>query len=339
MQSTRHADRSPGRGFAAVALAACVLVAGSLWNPEAHAQAFPTKPVKLVVPWPPGAVLDVIARALAGELSTRWSQPVIVENKAGAGSVIGADAVAKSAPDGYTLMVTPINPTVVANRFLYQTLPYDSDRSFAPISLLAQSGQVVVVHPSVAAGSLRELIAMARQQPGKLNYGSWGRGSQPNLIFELLKKRESVEITHVPYKGIAPVLTAAVSGEIQVTTGSAGSVAGLDKAGKLKAIVVAGPQRAPELPNVPTVAEAGFAYAQATVRFGLFAPAGIAPELVDRINRDVVAVLRTPAFTEKQLTAKGYQLVASSPEELAKAVREDVALVGEMIRAANIQPE
>ena len=327
------------RLLAAIALPLAAFLVGTLSVPASWAQAYPAKPVRIIVPWPPGAALDTIVRAMANDLTARWNQPVLVDNRAGAGSTIGAAAAAQASPDGYTLMATPINPTVVASRFMYKALPFDPDRSFAPISLLAQSSQVIVVHPSIPANSLRELIELARRQPQKLNYGSWGDGSQPNLVFELIKKRENVSITHVPYKGIAPVVTAAIAGEIQLTTGSPGTVAGLVKAGKLKPISVAGPRHAPELPGVPTVAESGYPYAQATVRFGLFAPAGTPAAVIERIHRDVVAVLRTPAFTQKYLTANGFQLVASGPDELAAAIREDVALVGEMIRAAGIKPE
>jgi len=310
-----------------------------LVTPLAVAQSFPAKPVKIVVPWPPGAVLDVIVRAMAAELSLRWSQPVVVDNRAGAGSLIGAGAVAQAAPDGYTLMATPINPTLVGNRFTYKNLPFDPDRSFAPISLIAQSSQFVLAHPSLPAANLRELVTLAHRQPGKLNYGSWGEGSQPNLVFELMKKRENIDMTHVPYKGTAPVVTAAVAGEIQLTTGTAGTVAALLRSGKLKALAVAGPERVPDFPEVPTSPEAGFPYVQATVRFGLFAPAGTPAAVVERIHTDTATVLRNPAFAQKHLGANGFQVVASGPQELARAIREDVALVGEMVRAAGIKPE
>ncbi len=305
----------------------------------AIAQIYPARPVRLIVPWPPGAPLDVMARALATELSQRWTQPVVVDNRAGAASIIGAEAVARAPADGYTWMATPINPTLVGNRFLYKVLPYDPDRSFAPISLLAQSSQIVVVHNSVPANSIRDLVALAHQQPGKLNYGSYGSGSQPHLLFELFKKREALDIVHVAYKGIAPLIAAAAAGEVQITAGSAGTVGELVKAGKLKALAVAGPERARELPNVPSAFEAGFPYLQASARFGLFAPAGTPQDVVRRINRDVVTVFGVPVFTEKYVNALGFQKVASTPEALATAIQEEVALVGEMVRAANVQPE
>lgn len=321
-------------------IAALFTVAGMLISmPAAMAQGYPTKPIRNVVPWPPGAPLDVIARALSAEIGKRWGQPVVVENRAGAASIIGAEVVAKAAPDGYTWMVTPINPSVVGNRFLYKTLPFDPDKSFAPVSLLAQSSQLVVVHPSVPANTYQELLALIRQQPGKLNYGSFGLGSQPNMMFELMKKRESMDIAHVAYKGIAPMMTAITAGEVQVTAAGAGSVAALVKGGKLKALLVAGPDRVPDLPNVPTAGEAGFPYMLASARFGLFVTAGTPDAIIRRINQEVVQILGGAEFTEKHLTALGYQRVASTPEAMAAIIRDEVALVGEMARAAGVKPE
>ena len=316
-----------------------LLAALMLASAQAFAQVFPARPVRVVVPWPPGAPLDVMVRAIASELTRGWNQPVIVDNRAGAASIIGADAVAKSPADGYIWMATPINPTLVGNRYLYKSLPYDPDRSFASITLFAQSSQVVVVHASVPVTTVKELVALSRQQPGKLNYGSYGAGSQPHLLFELFKQREKLDITHVPYKGIAPLIVAAAAGEVQITAGSTGSIGELVKAGKLKALAVAGPERARELPGVPTALEAGYPYLQASARFGLFAPAGTPSELIRQIHRDVVAVLSAPGFTEKHIYALGYQRVGSTPEELSSAIREETSLVGEMARAAKVQPE
>lgn len=305
----------------------------------AAAQGFPAKPVRAVVPWPPGAPLDTITRALSAELAQRWGQPVVVDNRAGAASIIGAEHVARSPADGHTWMVTPINPTVVGNRFLYKSLPYDPERSFEPVSLLAESPQVVVVHPAVEARTLSELVALMKQQPGKLNYGSYGDGSQPHLLFELFKKREGVQATHIAYKGIAPLTTAVMAGEVQFTAGGIGTLGSLIRAGKLRPLLVAGPQRIPELPDVPTAAESGQPYMQASARFGLFVPAGTPRGTVLKISEDVREVLSAPAFSAKHLTALGYQLVASTPEQLSKAIADEVLLTAEMIRAADIQPE
>ena len=185
----------------------------------ALAQSFPAKPVRIVVPYPAGGSTDVIARALARELSTLWAQPVVVENISGAGSIIGAEKVATASPDGHTLLLT-IDPTVVHNRFLYKKLPYDPDKSLIPVTMIARSGQFVIVHPSVTANNLRELVELARRTPGKIAYASYGIGTQTHLLFETLGKREGVQFLHVPYKGVAPATAAAVSGEVQASVGS-----------------------------------------------------------------------------------------------------------------------
>jgi tripartite-type tricarboxylate transporter receptor subunit TctC len=311
----------------------------AMFAAPAWPQTYPAKPIRNVVPWPAGGPLDTIARALSNELSRRWGQPIVVENRAGAASVIGAELVAKAAPDGYTWMVTPINPTVVGNRYLYKSLPFDPDRGFAPVSLLAQSSQLVVVHASVPANTFAELLALLKQQPGKLNYGSFGQGSQPHMMFELMKKRESIDLTHVAYKGIPPLMSAIAAGEVQITSAGIGSAAGLIKAGKLKALLVAGPERVAELPQLPTGTEAGHAYMQASARFGLFVTGGTPAEIIRRVRDESAAVLAAPEFNDKYLTALGYQRVASTPEAMAAAIREEVTLVGEMARAAEIKPE
>jgi len=185
----------------------------------ALAQSFPAKPVRIVVPYPAGGSTDVIARALARELSTLWAQPVVVENISGAGSIIGAEKVATASPDGHTLLLT-IDPTVVHNRFLYKKLPYDPDKSLIPVTMIARSGQFVIVHPSVTANNLRELVELARRTPGKIAYASYGIGTQTHLLFETLGKREGVQFLHVPYKGVAPATAAAVSGEVQASVQS-----------------------------------------------------------------------------------------------------------------------
>jgi len=321
------------------ALAATLLGLSFIAPTPTSAQAFPVKPIRNVVPWPPGAPLDTITRALSNELSKRWGQPIVVENRAGAASIIGAELVAKAAPDGYTWMVTPINPTVVGNRYLYKTLPFDPDKAFAPVSLLAQSSQLVVVHASVPANTFGELLALLKQQPGKLNYGSFGTGSQPHLMFELMKKRESLDFTHVAYKGIPPLMSAITAGEVQITSAGIGSAAGLIKSGKLKALLVAGPERVADLPNVPTSTEAGYPYMQASARFGLFVTNGTPGEIIRRIRDETAVVLNGAEFTEKYLTGLGYQRVASTPEAMATAIRDEVTLVGEMARAADVKAE
>jgi len=305
---------------------------------SAAAQTFPARVVRVIVPFPPGGGIDILLRTLAPELTTKWGQPVIVENRAGAGSNIGAEAVAKSAPDGHTLLAT-VNQTFTSNRFLYKSLPYDPERSFAPITLILQSDHFLLAHPSLPAKDVRELVALAKRQPGKLNYGSFGNGSQPHLIYETLNKREGLDLLHVPYKGISPNITALIAGEVQLATGSAAVASELLKSGRVKALAIAGKRRAGQFPNVPTTAEEGYPYLLASIWYGLFAPAGTPPAIVEKIGNDVRAILKTPAFTEKHITGRGLDLVASSAGELAATIKEETATVGEMIRAAGVQPE
>ncbi|MBI4292514.1 MAG: tripartite tricarboxylate transporter substrate binding protein [Betaproteobacteria bacterium] len=315
-----------------------LLTACLLFTVSALAQSFPSQAVRIVVPYAAGGSTDTLARALAKELGTSWGQPVVVENISGADSVIGTSRVAGAAPDGHTLLLT-IDPTVVGNRFLFKKLPYDPDKSLVPITMLARSGIFVVVNPSVPVHNLRELVEMARRSPGKIAYSSVGRGTSAHLILETLAKREGVSFLHIPYKGVAPATTAVVAGEVSISTGSPAANGAMVKAGRVRAIAITAPQRTKLFPDVPTAAEAGYPYVVSWIWFGLFAPGGTSPQVVDRIYRDSTAILKQPEFTEKYLTAFSLDRVANSPSEFAEAIRTHVAEMGEMIKAAGVQPE
>jgi tripartite-type tricarboxylate transporter receptor subunit TctC len=305
----------------------------------AAAQTFPEgRPVRIVVPYPPGGLLDVLARALAAELTAAWAQTVIVDNAPGAGTIIGAEKVAGAPPDGHTLLMTT-DVTVVGNRFMYKKLPYDPDRSLVPITMLAKGAQLVLANPSAPVSNMRELVDAARRQPGKFAYSSYGPGSQPQLLFELLKKREQLDLLHVPYKGVAPALLAATAGEVQFTVASPGVAGQLVKSGKLKALMIASLGRSKLLPEVPTASEAGYPYAISSIWFALFAPAGTSMAIVDRVQRDVTLIARKPEFFETQITARGFELVAGTSGELATAIREEAVRFAEMARAAGLEPE
>lgn len=321
------------------------LVAAALfllvWNSPSVAQPmapFASRPVRIIVPYPPGGGIDVLARALAPELSQLWSQPVLVENVAGAGGILGTDKVATAQGDGHTLLMAT-NPAIVGNRFLYKSLPYDPDRNLTPVTMVLQSGQIAVAHPSLAANTMKELIELARRSPGKLTYSSYGNGSQPHIFFESLAKREGVELLHVPYKGIAPAQTAAVAGEVLLTIASPGQVGAMLKAGRLKALAIGAPVRSRDFPAVPTTAEAGYPYALSSIWYGMFAPATTPAALVERIARDVISIARRPDFTEKQITSRGLDRVADTPAEFAAAIRAEIVSTGEMIKLAGIKPE
>jgi tripartite-type tricarboxylate transporter receptor subunit TctC len=322
--------------FARIFAAALLAIAPCL---AAQAQqSFATRTVRIIVPYPPGGGIDVLARALAPELSQLWGQPVVIDNVAGAGGIIGTEKVASAPGDGHTLLMAT-NPAVVGNRFLYKSLPYDPDRDLAPVIMVLQSGQMAVAHPSLAANTMKELIELARRSPGKIAYSSYGNGSQPHLFFESIAKREGVEFLHVPYKGIAPAQTAAVAGEVMLTIASPGQVGAMVKGGRLKALAIGAASRSREFPAVPTTAEAGFPYALSSIWYGMFAPATTPPALVERIARDVASVVRRPDFAERQITSKGLDLVAGTPAEFAAAIKAEVVTTGEMIRAAGVKSE
>jgi tripartite-type tricarboxylate transporter receptor subunit TctC len=301
-------------------------------------QAFPNKPVTVIVPYAPGGGVDIMIRAVAAELTQKWGKTVIVENKPGAGTLIGAEFVARAAPDGYTLLAT-VDQTMVANRFLYKKLPYDPDKSFAPISMMVESDHILIAKNNLPVNDLRELVATAKREKGKLNYGSYGEGSQPMLVYSLLNEREGLDILQVPYKGIAPVMTALIAGEVDMATASAGVSGELLRGKRIKALAIAGKKRSPQFPDVPTTAEQGYPYLRSTVWYGLLGPAAMPPEIVGKINADVTAILKSPAFIERQVTARGLTLVANTPKEFAARIQEDAASTREMVTAAKIVPQ
>ncbi len=319
--------------FALLAAMLCTLsVVSSL------AQVFPSRTVFIVVPYPAGGSTDVLARALANELGKLWNQPVVVENFGGAGSIIGAERVANATADGYTLLLT-IDPTVVSNRFLYKKLPYDPDKSLIPITMLARSGQLVIANPSFPANNLRELVDAARRTPGRVAYASYGLGTQPNLFFETIGKREGVQFLHVPYKGIAPDVNAVMTGEVQISVASPAAAGAMVKAGKIKALAIGGSKRSIMFPDVPTIAESGYPYVNSVIWWGIFAPGGTSAPLVDRINHDVAGIAKRPDIVEKYFTAFGLDPVVDTPSEFAAAIRADVKVTAEMVKAAGVQPQ
>ena len=304
----------------------------------AHAQDFPGKPLRIVVPYPPGGGVDGLARPLADRLSKRWGQSVLVDNKAGAATQIGGDFVAKAPADGYTLLLTT-DQTITSNPHLYAKMPFDPMKDLAPVTQLIDLHQMVVAHPSVAAGTMQELVALAKGKPGSLNYGSYGSGSQPNLLFEALKAQTGVNIAHIPYKGIAPALTAAVAGEVQLTMGGTATSRGYFAAGRLKPLAIARAQRLPALPEVPTLREAGFPDIDPKPWFGLFAPAGTPAAILEKIQKDVHAIITDPEFDKREMTGKGYGAVGSTPAEFAAFIKNDLEYKGRLIKLSGAKAE
>lgn len=303
------------------------------------APGYPTQNVRIVVPYAPGGGVDAIARVLAERLQQRWGRAVIVENKPGASTIIGALAVTKAAADGHTLLLTS-EATITSNPFLFDKLPYDPARELTPISELASVPQMVVANPSVAAGSLPELVALATARPDSLSYATYGSGSLPHLLFEGLKARGHVQMTQVPYKGITPAVTAVVTGEVQLTLAGLPAAQGFLRAGKLKALAVARRERLPELPQVPTLAEAGFGDIDPQASwFGLFVTAGTPAPVVRKIADDVAAIAADPAFRERYVTSRGFDPVFSTPEAFARFIQADRRQKEKLIRLAGAKAE
>src|SRR4051812_19695225 len=302
------------------------------------AQAWPDKPVRIVVAYPPGGGIDVMARQIGEKLGAQWRQAVVVENRPGANTIIAADAVAKAPADGHTVLMTT-DATFSINPHLYAKLPYDAERDFIAVTMLVLLQQLLVAHPSLPADTLPELIKLAKTNPGGINYASYGSGSQPHLSGEMLKYKAGIDLVHVPYKGISLAVPAVMAGEVQLTfAGIATSMPQL-KAGRIKAIAIGGPKRSPLLPEVPTFTELGFPEVETHAWFGLFLPAGSPKEAVDRIYRDTKKILDEPDFRQKQLIDKGYDVVASSPQEFAAYIRIDSANRARAVKISGAKAE
>jgi len=317
------------RGAAAVALAA--LAALPL---AAHAQAWPAKqPIKFIVVYPPGGASDVTARLLGAKLSESLNQSVIIENRPGANGIIATELVAKSAPDGYTILMANLGPNAI-NPVVYKKLPYDAVKDFAAITLTTIVPQVVVVTPSLPVKSIPELIAYAKANPGKVTFASAGNGASNHLSGELLNAMGGIKMIHVPYKGDAPGMTDVIAGAVNVALPTAIAVTPHIKSGKLRPIAVTSSKRLPSLPDVPTVAESlpGF---EAVSWGGVMAPAGTPPEVINRLNAEILKILKMPDIAEK-LKGLGAEIVGSTPEEFNAYVKSEIAKWGKVARDNNV---
>jgi tripartite-type tricarboxylate transporter receptor subunit TctC len=311
----------------------CVLLFAAT---QAFAQAYPSKPIRIVVPYPPGGFNDTLGRTLAAKFQEAWGQPVIVENKPGANTVIGTDSVAKSQPDGYTLLIVAFPFAVTPS--LLNTMPYDTVRDFQPVILAATSPNLLVVHPQVPINSVKELIAAAKAKPGSLSYASTGNGSSNHISMELFKTLAGVDIVHIPYKGSAPAVTDLLGGQVQVMFDNVPNVLPHVNAGKLRALAVSGAKRTPLAPDVPTVAEAGVPGYELTVWFGLVAPAGTPREIVQRLNAESLRILAMPDVRERFL-AQGVEPLGSTPEQFADHIRSQMAKWSRVVRDAGVKAE
>jgi tripartite-type tricarboxylate transporter receptor subunit TctC len=302
----------------------------------AAATAFPERTIKIVVPFAPGGGTDVVARTLAQEMARDLGVSVIIENKPGAGTIIGSQAVATSDPDGYTLLMgtfaNAVNPSLQAK------LPYDHDRDLAPVALIARSFNIVVVNPTSPYRSIADLIAAARAEPDKLSYGTYGTGTSAHLAGELFKHMAKVNLTTVPYKGAAPAITDLIGGQIQVMFTTVASAASLVEAGQLRALAVTSVERSPAFPQLPTVSEAGVPGYDAEAWYGLFAPARTPPDIVARLNRSAATAVQAESF--RKLSAnEGLILVAAPPGELGRHFREEQTRWRKVIEDAGIKAE
>ena len=313
-----------------IAAALCISLIPGL----AAAQAWPGKPVKIIVPFAAGGATDVVARLLAQKLQEAWGQSVVVENRAGAGGNIGAEVVAKSPGDGYTLLMTS-GSIVTANPHIYKSMPFDAARDLVPITNVATGPQVIAVNTSVPAKDLRELIALAKASPGKVNFGSAGVGTQTHLAAENFLYSAGVEMTHVPYKGESAAITDLMGGQIQVATPNLGAAINLIKDGKLRALAVTSRDRSTQLPDVPAAAEVlpGFENAG---WFGLMAPAGTPADVIDRIYRDSAKVLLSEEFRGK-LAQQGMMPVANSPADFGAAIRDESARWAKVVQQRGLK--
>lgn len=325
-----HTDRLIAR------LGLCLML-GIVAPMSVLAQGYPNKPIRIIVPATAGGLTDIVGRAMAPRLSEVLGQPVIIDNKAGANGIIGMEALAKSAPDGYTLGVG-YSATLSINPGLYSKLPYDATRDYAPITAAVSLPLVLIAHPSVPANNLGELIALGKRHPGKYAYGSAGIGATGHLSMELFKTLTGVNFTHVPYKGNAPAYTDLLAGQMQLMFGDVPSALPYVKAGRVRAFAITSHQRNPLLPDVPTVREAGLSGFESTIVFGFIAPAGVPQDIVQRLNSEMVKILREPAFAQR-FAAQAVDIVPTTPEGYGELIRRETAQWAQVIKSSGAKAD
>jgi len=316
------------RLLAAIAMFVCAA--------SALAQPYPSRPVRLIVGFAPGGGVDINARMLAPKLSEYLGQQVVVENVPGAGTNIANERVAKSAPDGYTLLIN--TAAVAINMSLYRDLPFDTLRDFAPVSVFSESPNVLVVNAKLAAQNVKELVAMARSAPGRLNYSSAGVGTTQHLAAELFKLRTGTFMVHIPYKGTAPSMTALISGEVDLSFANIPSIQGHLKSGRLRALAATAPRRDPQLPEVPTMKEAGVEGVEVVVWYGVLAPAGTPRDIVQKLADGIQRTARD-ADIRKRMLEQGAEPVGNTPEEFSKLLREEVARWAEVVKISGARAD
>ena len=314
-----------------------LFLAGMFLSAVAFGQAWPSKPIRLMVPFPPGGSTDIVARIVAQKLGAQLGQPLVIENRGGAGGTLGTAVVAKAAPDGYMLTVGSTSTHVVAPS-VYQKLEYDPVKDFAPIGLMAVSPYLLAVNPNVKASSLKELVALMKAQPGRLNYASAGVGSTTHLAMEMLKGASGTFALHIPYNGNGPAGTALIAGQVEILFGSLPAMLPHAKSGRMRALAVGTPKRSPSLPEVPTVAESGYPGFDASLWLALFAPAGTPAAVIERLNRELVAAISSKE-TSGALDKAGAEPLTSTPAELAAMIKDGVGKYAKVVKDAGVKPE
>jgi tripartite-type tricarboxylate transporter receptor subunit TctC len=317
--------------------AALLLAAGLAAAGTAHADVYPSKPIRFVVAFPPGGGTDIIARSIAQKLAERLSQQVIVDNRPGAGGNIGTDIVAKSAPDGYTMLMGSAGPLAI-NASLFASMPFDPQRDLAPVTLAASTPNVLVVNPSLKVTTVTELIALAKANPGRINFASSGFGTPAHLAGELFNSMAGVKLVHVPYKGASPALADLLGGQVQLMFSTMPPALPHVKDGKLRALAVTSLKRSPAASELPTMDEAALPGFEANTWHGVVLPAGAQAEVVTRLNREIVAILHLPDVVER-LSAQGAEPVGSTPEEFAAYIRSETVKWAKVVRASGAKAE
>ena len=313
-----------------------IIVASGWLAPAAAQQPYPVKPIRIISPFAPGGGNDVLCRTVAQKLAENLKQQVFVENRPGANGIIGTEAAARSAPDGYTIILIPSGHAV--NATLYRKLPYDSIRDFTPITLVGSSPLVLAVHPSVPAKNVKELAALAKARPGQFTYGSAGVGSSGHLAGALFETMTGTKLVHIPYKGMGLAVSDLIGGQVTLTFGTSLSVVPHVRSGKLRALATTGAQRSPALPDLPTVAESGIPGYEASLWYAFVGPARLPPEIVRRLNSEIVAVLGLPEVRER-LANQGVDVRSSTPEELGRLLTSDLGRWAGVVQRAGVRVE
>ena len=330
-------SKRPTRYRAKWCMAAAAFAAGCLWGaPALAADDYPNRPVRMIIPYAPGGNGDIVARIVAEGLTTRLGQQVVVDNRAGGSSIIGTELASHAPPDGYTILMVASTFAVLPS--LWPKLPYDTLKDFAPISLVGQTPQVLVVTPSLAANSVQELIALVKANPNKFNYGSTGVGGTANVAGALLNLMAGIQMVHVPYKGTAQSLTDLIAGHLHIAIPSITSSLPHIKSGKMRPLGLTSTKRSNLLPDVPTIAEAGVPGYQAVIWNAALAPAGTPKPILDRLSREVAAAARSPEAT-RRYNAMGAETIGSTPEELAKFLRAEIAQYARVVKASGMKSE